>query len=243
MFAGQKKLAMNASQGMIKEIPLELVLTFPDFLDAFYAIPTHVMVRFGLWEELLTQPKPPEDLYLTTAFWHYGRAVAYAALGRISDAEIENDSLKRAYRMVPASRLVGNNSGATVLDIGLLMAQGELEYRKGNYNEAFELLRKAVIKDDSLRYDEPWGWMMPVRHSLGALLVEQGLYDEAEIVYTKDLALHPDNGWALKGLSTCYHRTGRHQLASITDARFSEAWKRSDIDLKTSCFCSRGSER
>lgn len=243
MFAGQKKLAMNASQGMIKEIPLELVLTFPDFLDAFYAIPTHVMVRFGLWEELLTQPKPPEDLYLTTAFWHYGRAVSYAALGRISDAEIENDSLKRAYRMVPASRLVGNNSGATVLDIGLLMAQGELEYRKGNYNEAFELLRKAVIKDDSLRYDEPWGWMMPVRHSLGALLVEQGLYDEAEIVYTKDLALHPDNGWALKGLSTCYHRTGRHQLASITDARFSEAWKRSDIDLKTSCFCSRGSER
>jgi tetratricopeptide (TPR) repeat protein len=242
MFEGQKKLALNASHSLIEQIPLELVRAFPDNLDAFYAIPTHVMVRFGLWDELLAQPKPPEDLYLTTAFWHYGRAVALASLGRIPEAEIENDSLQRAYEMVPASRLVGNNSGTTVLDIGLLMAQGELEYRKGNFTEAFDLLRKAVIKDDSLRYDEPWGWMMPVRHALGALLVEQGLYDEAEKVYTKDLALHPDNGWALKGLSTCYHQTGRHQLASNTDARFTEAWSRSDISLKTSCFCSKGNE-
>jgi tetratricopeptide (TPR) repeat protein len=59
-------------------------------------------------------------------------------------------------------------------------------------------------RDDTLRYDEPWGWMMPVRHALGALLLEQGHYDEAEAVYTKDLELHPGNGWALKGLATVY---------------------------------------
>ncbi len=118
------------------------------------------------------------------------------------------------------------------------MAEGELEYRRKNYKKAFALLRHAVELDDSLRYDEPWGWMMPVRHSLGALLLEQGRVKEAEEVYRKDLERHPNNGWALKGLATCLHLTNQHDKAATTDAQFKEAWARSDISLKTSCFCS-----
>jgi len=116
------------------------------------------------------------------------------------------------------------------------MAEGELEYRRGNYARAFALLRTAVQRDDSLRYDEPWGWMMPVRHSLGALLLEQGRMREAEAVYREDLRIHPGNGWALKGLAECLHRQGRHQEAMETMGRFEEAWARSDIELTASCF-------
>lgn len=43
--------------------------------------------------------------------------------------------------------------------------------------------------EDSLPYDEPWGWMQPVRHALGALLLEQGSVADAEIVYREDLGL------------------------------------------------------
>lgn len=91
-----------------------------------------------------------------------------------------------------------------------------------------------------MRYDEPWGWMMPVRHSLGALLVEQGRYTEAEQVYKRDLEIHPGNGWSLKGLATCYHHTGRHAEAMKTEELFNKAWSGSDIALRTSCFCSKG---
>lgn len=242
MFDGQKSLAMKASTDMIEQIPLDLVRAFPDFMDGFIAVPTHVMIRFGMWEELIDQPAPPEDLYLTVAFWHYGRAVAFAALGRVEESTDEYNALVEAYDRVPDTRLIGNNAGKLVLDIGVLMAKGELEYRKENYDEAFELLRQAVEKDDALRYDEPWGWMMPIRHSLGALLTEQGHYQEATEVYLKDLQLHPDNGWALKGLATCYHMTGKHQQALHMDNLFSNAWVRSDITLKASCFCSKGHE-
>jgi tetratricopeptide (TPR) repeat protein len=79
--------------------------------------------------------------------------------------------------------------------------------------------------------------MMPVRHALGALLTEQGKYNEAEKVYRRDLEIHPGNGWALKGLSTCYHMTGRQRAAAKTEALFTAAWKDSDIMLKASCFC------
>ncbi len=242
MFDGQKELALTAANNLIDQIPLELVRALPDFLDGFIAVPTHVMVRFGMWEELISQPKPPEDLYLTAAFWHYGRTVAFAASGRVGEATDEYNALLIACEQVPESRLIGNNPGKTVLGIGLLMAKGELEYRKENYDEAFNLLRKAVQKDDELRYDEPWGWMMPIRHSLGALLVEQGLYEEAANVFNADLQLHPNNGWALKGLAASYHITGQHQKAMITEKLFNESWSRSDISLKAACFCSKGIE-
>jgi hypothetical protein len=50
---------------------------------------------------------------------------------------------------------------------------GEIEYRRGAFDAAFAHLRASVKLDDDLPYDEPWGWMQPTRHALGALLLEQ----------------------------------------------------------------------
>ena len=237
MFDGQKEKAMKAARGLVKSMPLETVRMFPDFLDGFLSVPYHVMVRFGMWNELLKEPEPPPDLYATVAFWRYGRTVALSALGRVREAEKELATLKAAYREVPESRYLGNNPVRTVLEIGLPMAEGEFEYRRKNYGKAFRFLRTAVQRDDSLKYDEPWGWMMPVRHALGALLLEQGRVKEAEAVYSQDLVLHPANGWALKGLAECYQRADRMDEAQTVEEKLQVAWARSDIDLQSSCFC------
>jgi tetratricopeptide (TPR) repeat protein len=195
------------------------------------------MVRFGLWQELLAEPKPPDDLSVTLAFWHYGRTVALSALGRVDEAAGEFAALRRAFDAVPESRLIGNNPARTVLEIALPMAEGELEYRRGRHERAFALLREAVQRDDGLRYDEPWGWMQPVRHALGALLLEQGRVGEAEAVYREDLRLHPGNGCALHGRAECQRRDGRAADAAETDTRFRAAWARSDIVIGGSCYC------
>ena len=237
MFDGRRALALQAARDMAQLIPLETILLLPDFLDATLAAPIHVMVRFGMWDSLLAEPKPHPDLLAANAFWNYGRTVALATLGRIEEATAELAALRLAYDAVPDSRLIGNNSVRTVLQVGLPMAEGELEYKKGERGRAFELLRTAVRRDDSLRYDEPWGWMMPVRHSLGALLLDDGRIEEAEAVYREDLRIHPNNGWALKGLSECLHRKGDHEEAAATDALFKQAWARSDIVIRASCFC------
>jgi hypothetical protein len=237
MFDGRRELALQAARDMVRELPLETVRAFPDFLDGFIATPVHVMVRFGLWQELLAEPKPPDDLSVTLAFWHYGRTVALSALGRVDEAAGEFAALRRAFDAVPESRLIGNNPARTVLEIALPMAEGELEYRRGRHERAFALLREAVQRDDGLRYDEPWGWMQPVRHALGALLLEQGRVGEAEAVYREDLRLHPGNGWALHGLAECQRRDGRAADAAETDTRFRAAWARSDIVIGGSCYC------
>ncbi|GIT54134.1 MAG: hypothetical protein Ct9H300mP16_12940 [Pseudomonadota bacterium] len=56
---------------------------------------------------------------------------------------------------------------------------GELEYRKENHDLAFSYLEQAVGLNDGLNYTEPWAWMHPPRHALGALLLEQGRISEA----------------------------------------------------------------
>lgn len=237
MFDGQRAVALKAARDVVVELPAEAVAAMPQFIEGFLGSPYHVMVRFGMWEELLREPQPAAELLATTAMWHYGRTLAFAALGRVEEAEREQALFEAAKGRVPAHYTMGNNGVAAILDVASAMLAGEVAYRRGNFDAAFEHLREAVRRDDALRYDEPWGWVQPARHALGALLLEQGRLDEAEAVYRRDLERHPGNGWSLHGLAECQRRTGRTVEAAATDALFRSAWKRSDIPLHASCFC------
>src|SRR5205085_9830585 len=124
-----------------------------------------------------------EELFcVTTAMIHYAKAVASAAAGDIGAAEDEAGRFSEAFAKVPVSRYVFNNTCVDILAIAAEMMRGEIEYRKGNFDSAFAHLRMSVELDDNLPYDEPWAWMQPTRHALGALLLEQGRVEEAEAI-------------------------------------------------------------
>ncbi len=90
---------------------------------------------------------------------------------------------------MPDTRYLFNNTCLDILAVAGAMLDGEIEYRQGRFDAAFAHLRRSVELDDNLPYDEPWGWMQPTRHALGALLLEQGQVEEAEAVYRADLGL------------------------------------------------------
>jgi len=120
------------------------------------------------------------------------------------------------------------------------MIAGEIAYREGKFDAAFKHLRTAVKLDDALNYDEPWGWMQPARHALGALLLEQKRYAEAEAVYRVDLKRHPKNPWALHGLAECLANQGKKAEATQCRAAFELATKRADVKIDRSCYCRIG---
>lgn len=239
MFTGRADEAMTAARDLVRELPMDTVRELPQFLEAFLAVPYHVLVRFGRWDEMLAEPPPEAWQKSRLAFYHYGRGVALAALGRTAEARAERDAFRAAMAEVPPDWTAGNNPTSTVLAIGDAFLDGEVEFRAGNHEHAFASLRLAVERDDALRYDEPWGWMMPVRHGLGALLLEAGRVAEAEAVYRRDLERHPENGWALRGLAECLQRRGATAEAAATDARFEEAWRNASAPIRASCFCRR----
>jgi tetratricopeptide (TPR) repeat protein len=252
MFLGQYGPAMAAAQELIDTTPEEL-LRIPsppmaDFVEGYLPMKQHVLIRFGTWREIIAQDLPADrTLYCsTTAMMLYAQTVAHSALGHIAEAEKTRAAFMEAKPRVPESRRVHNNTVRDLLEIAQAMLDGELEYRRGNHEVAFTHLRRSVELDDALPYDEPWGWMQPTRHALGALLLEQGRVAEAEAVYRSDLGLdgklsracqHLDNLWSLHGLHECLTRRGEAVEAALIKQRLELALARSEVPVKASCFC------
>lgn len=257
MFAGRRRDALESAAALEATLPEELlrveVPPMADWLEAFVPMKLHVMVRFGMWDELTAMPLPEDrELYCTTtALTHYARGVAFAASGRVEDAQRERERFAAATAKVPESRTLFNNTCADILAIAGRMLDGELEYRRGNHDEAFAHLRAAIAADDALPYDEPWGWMQPVRHAYGALLLEQGHVEEACAVYAADLGLddtlpracqHPANVWSLHGYHECLMRLGDDRAARIVERQLTLALARADVPIEASCYCRRQSD-
>ncbi len=252
MFLGQYQPAIEAAEEMVSTIPRELLEMgsppIADWLEGYVPIKQHVLIRFGKWQEILDQELPDDsELYcVTTAMMRYTRAVAFAAMGKVAQAEAERDAFMEARDRVPESRRLFNNTCLDILAVAEQMLLGELEYRKGNHDLAFEHLRKSVYLDDHMLYDEPWAWMQPARHALGALLMEQERYEEAEAVYRADLGLddtlrrpcqHPDNVWSLHGLHECLKRRGETVESVVIKQRLDLVSARTDLPIKASCYC------
>lgn len=252
MFLGQYAPALEAVQTMHDTIPHELVCVesppMADWLEAYMSIGTHTYIRFGRWQEAIDDPLPEDQkLYCTvTAMNWYGKAVAYANLKQIDKALDAQAAFDRAYAAVPDTRHLHVVPARLILAVAEQMLAGELEYHRGNHEAAFRHLREAVELEDNLPYDEPWGWMMPSRHALGALLLDQGQVKEAAEAYEADLGLnnsvlrsnrHPNNVWALLGLHKCYERLGESAKAAIIKPQLDVALARADKEIYASCFC------
>ncbi len=248
MFLGQPGPALEAAEALVAALPESILRPMADWFEAFIPMNQHVLIRFGRWRDILAQSLPEDrELYcVTTAMLRYARAVALANTGDIPGAEAERELFFAARDAVPESRTLFNNPCRDILKIADGMLLGELAYHKGNHEAAFDHLRRAVEMDDSLPYDEPWGWMQPARHALGALLLEQKQYEEAEAVYRADLGLdatlsracqHPGNVWSLHGLHECLTQRGETAEAAQVKLQLDKAVARAEVPIKASCFC------
>lgn len=252
LFLGQYKAAMEAVQQFDEHIPEALIRVksppMADLYEGYYSLKYHAYIRFGKWQEILDLPPPGDtELYLvTTAIYHYARSLSYAALGDVEAALSVQKDFNTAVKKVPESRVMFNNKCIDLLKIANSMLKGEIEYRKNNFEVAYKYLSEAIENEDALPYDEPWGWMQPARHALGALLLEQDYAERAELVYRADLGFdssvirarrHPNNVWALHGLAECLKKQEKLTELNLIEQNLDLALGRADIPINVSCFC------
>ncbi len=208
-------------------------------LQHYYALPLYARVRFGRWDELLTDVLPPDvaEPY-PMAVWHYARGTALVRKGRLADARAALERLDgiAADPALRDARIKNINAAALLARIAALTLRADVESASRRPERASPLLAQAVALEDGLTYDEPHLWLAPTRHALGAALVAEGRGRDAERVYREDLAHYPENGWSLVGLARALRLQGRNEAAKEVDARFREAWRDADVQIAASRF-------
>lgn len=237
MMEGRYETAMNAARELVRDVPGAFLEANAPLADGLVSAPYHVMIRFGRWDDMLAEPEPPAYRMVSRIFWRYGRGVALSSLGRPGEARAEQAEFEALVAELPEGWFIGVNEAEAVLPIASAMLEGEIAFREGQLDEAYEHLREGVRLEDELTYDEPRGWMQPVRHALGALLVAGGRYAQAEAVYLEDLQINPGNGWAWIGLERAYEGQQMSAEAERARAKREALWKRSDVEIEVSCYC------
>ena len=252
MMLADYRRADEAAQRMARMVTPELLRQDRPYLvaalDHYRSMAVHVPVRFGRWREIVDAPMPPHpDLYVvTTLMHHYAKGIAHAALGEFEAADRERSRFDAGCAVLPEDRIYANDTAINVMAVAREMLYGEMAYHQGDHEAGFAHLREAVRRNDGLRYSEPWPWMHPPRHALGALLLEQGRLEEAEQVYRADLGLddtvrrclqNRENVWSLHGYHECLQRMGHDREAAAFAPSLAAALARSDVEIASSCHC------
>jgi tetratricopeptide (TPR) repeat protein len=238
MIEGDSDGAMTSARRLVAQIPLDLLPAF-GFLEDFLVTPYYTLARFGKWDAILGEPKPPADQRFVTAIWHYARGLAYTRTGKKTEAQSELAELTIIAGDEEFGALVYDTSGGTVgqrLGAAKHHLAGEMAAARGDRKAAVAELQAAISVQDAMPYAEPPPFYFPVRQALGAVLLRAGRPREAEAVYLEDLRRYPRNGWSLYGISRSYAAQGKTAQARATRSGFQNAWVRADVQLNASRF-------
>jgi tetratricopeptide (TPR) repeat protein len=225
-----RKSASKIPDGAWREVPL---------LHQFLVAPLFAYTRFGQWDLILKEPRPPGDSPFWTGVWRYARGLAFTSTGKLDAAAQELNELQKiaALRSLDGLRVTFSRNGAkAILDIAVEVLAGELAAKRGDYDQAIARLHRGILLEENLIYSEPPDWHVPVRQSLGAVLLAAGRAAEAEAVYWQDLSRNRENGWALFGLMQSLRAQGKEEQAASVEGRFRKAWSRADVTLTASRF-------
>lgn len=236
--AGQSKIALDAANKTAQAVPPEALQELP-ILQSFVLPPDYALVRFGKWDEILAAPAPRADTMFTRGVRHYARGMAFIRKKNFAAASKEIEAVRKIAndpKLIETPSSMSLNLADSVLKVAATVLDGEMAAAQGNYEVAIAHLDRAVRYHDNLIYTEPDDWHQPVRHALGAVLLDAGRPAEAEAVYWEDLRRNPKNGWSLFGLAKALQAQGKTDQAKLVEADFKKVWADSDVTLTASRF-------
>jgi len=192
---------------------------------------------FGKWDELLdTKPAVTGTPYLD-GIWSYSIGSTYVAKGLLSKAKQELDNIKSILSLEDVDQYrVGANPVSIVLKLAELALIGEIHEAEGDLESAIEAYSAAVVIEDQNNYTEPPSWLQPMRHYLGAALIDANDPIKAEVVFRRDLSWHKNNGWSLFGLWKSLEMQGKSEEAKQIFNDYEQSWVDSDVILTRSRF-------
>jgi tetratricopeptide (TPR) repeat protein len=221
--AGRSELALRAAEQTAKIAVPELA-SVPS-VQQFMVTPLFANIRFERWDAILSDAEPTAGPY-PKAMYRHARAVALAAQGSLNEARREHAMMRDIMKDPSLTEsVVGFNSPISVLEIAEAVTEGEIAAREKRWDDAIQALQRAAALEDEQTYGEPPDWHLPVRQTLGSVLIAAGKPAEAEKAFLEDLERFPENGWSLLGLARSLEAQHRSAEANEVRARFEKAFQ------------------
>ena len=191
---------------------------------------------FGRWSEILAGDGPKSDEPMELVAWSFSRGLAYLRMGHVDVAHGHLEEIDEALANADPSATFRYSPLADVVALPRSILAGEILNAQGKAEEAVSVLKHGIEKEDGLIYSEPRAWHMPVRHTLGAILLENDRTAEAEQVYRDALEDLPNQGWAYFGLMQALDAQKKTAQAQEARREFDRYWVRADTWLRSSRF-------
>lgn len=190
---------------------------------------------FGKWDALIGQEPEFSGRPYLDGIWSYSLGSAYVATGDLESAQRELDNILRIVDLPNVNEvMVGPAPVSSILTMAAFGLEGEIKQATGDLDGAIDAFSAAVELEDQNPYVEPPDWAQPLRHYLGAALVDAGRAEEAEAVYRRDLRWNQNNGWALFGLWKSLDAQGKTAEAESARQAYEASWQNSDVTLARS---------
>lgn len=146
-------------------------------------------------------------------------------------AERYSDALDAISWRLNAEKLDDAKRVLQILETSSLDLRGNLRSAQGRFDEAIEIMKKAVEKEAVVGYNEPPQNARPELEALGYVYIRAGKYEDARAAFRRELKLRPNSGHDLYGIAQSYGAEGKSDEAVRAYAEFLQAWKSADADL------------
>jgi len=236
--AGNYATALQTANVLRNQMPAEYLTTQPvvAFVQYIWETPLLTNIRFGKWDEVLSQPVS-NNLPYASQLEHFGRAIAYSRTHHFAEAQNEMALFNKGMANPALKNPAGAFSNAyTVCKVAQKILEGVLAEDNALYPQAIAAFKQAAINDDSVVYNEPRDWPLAARQYLGNVLLKTKDYKAAAAAFTDELIINPKNGWSLTGLLQAYRGLGQTALAQKTALRLKQAFALKDSDINAAVF-------
>ena len=197
--------------------------------------PWLVMKIFARWDDLLALTPRHQGTPYLDGIWAYAIGSAHIAKGNMDAAEKTLATLQKIASAPNADEYrVGATPASAVLKLAALGLEGEVLRAQGDLSGAIAAFSAGVAIEDQNNYTEPPDWAQPMRHYLGATLLQAGEAEKAEAVYRRDLRWNQNNGWSLYGLYQALLAQNKTAAANIALQQWRTAWSMADVTITAS---------
>ena len=231
---GMSDLSIESAIKVSNYVSPEQIRNIP-FLEFFHTIPLLSYVRFAKWDKVFSYERPDDDFKFSNSIFNYAMSVAHAANGNSLEANRFQSMILNDIESEEVNAMVmAGHPTKSLMKIASLLASGSIDMYSSKYSEAITSFEEAVIIQDTLPYTEPPFWYYPTRQTLGHALLMNNSFEEAALVFEKDLKDYPRNGWSYFGLHLAQNKLNNQEESIEALNKFKEIWGRADISINSS---------